>query len=60
MRMRSVKINTLPLRSGKTLFGLGVTLFFFALVSCTNNKEQKSAMESPIPDSVYIREFYGR
>ena len=52
--MRSVKINTKTLQSRKALFSLVVILFFFTLVSCTSNKEQKAATESPIPDSVYI------
>lgn len=54
MRTRSVKINTKTLRSRKALFGLGVILFLSALASCSGNKEQKTAMESPIPDSVYV------
>jgi hypothetical protein len=55
MRMRSVKINTMTLRSGNVLFGLGVILFLFTLLSCSVNKEEKTTMESPIPDSVYVQ-----
>jgi hypothetical protein len=47
MRMRSVKINTMTLRSGNVLFGLGVILFLFTLLSCSVNKEEKTTMESP-------------
>lgn len=55
MKISRVTFTTNTLLSGKVLLGLGITLFFVTLVSCTRNQEHQIAQKSAIPDSVYVQ-----